>query len=307
MTRYTYHLTALLCLVFAAQVGEAQANIREGSFTNAGLTLHYTSQGRGTPVVLLSGGPGLDPDYLQPVVEMIATEHTAILLEQRGTGRSMPTVLDSTSINEGLMIADLDALRKALGYSKWTLLGHSFGTFTAMRYAIAHPSETQALVLLATVPPRSADDHFIDNYTSRFAPATLHRLHEIDEALKSASPEEQKKLKLEEQKLATPPYFFNVENAKPLLSQPGFPPTFEKVNGLLYPEMLHYDMTSGLKQLRMPVLIVQGRQDPLDLEEAGRTRDAIPGAKLVILERCGHFAWLEKADQLRNALLEFLQ
>ena len=172
----------------------AQPSAREGSFTSAGLTLHYLIQGQGTPVVLLSGGPGLEATYLQPVADMIATNHTAILLEQRGTGRSIPITLDASSVNEALLVDDLEALRASLGYKRWTLLGHSFGTFTAMHYAIAHPAQTQSLILLATAPPRSVDDHFFDNMAARSTPEAKRRLEQIKLLTKTASVEDRKKL-----------------------------------------------------------------------------------------------------------------
>ena len=49
-------------------------------------------------------------------------------------------------------VADLDALRQALGVKTWTLDGVSYGTFVAARYAIAHPQNVRALVLDSVLP-----------------------------------------------------------------------------------------------------------------------------------------------------------
>src|SRR5262249_39054426 len=49
-------------------------------------------------------------------------------------------------------VADLDALRRALGAKTWTVDGVSYGTFVAERYALAHPSAVKALVLDSVVP-----------------------------------------------------------------------------------------------------------------------------------------------------------
>lgn len=47
--------------------------------------------------------------------------------------------------------------------------------------------------------------------------------------------------------------------------------------------------TEGLKAIRVPTLVVHGRADPLVPVEAGlATADAIPGAKLVLIDRMGH-------------------
>ena len=296
-------LVTLVCTLSALMV---HAQAREGTFTNAGLTLHYTVRGSGTPVVLLSGGPGHEAAYLEPVAEMLASEHTTILLEQRGTGRSIPPELNATTVNEDLLVSDLDALRKSLGYKKWTLLGHSFGTFTAMRYVMAHPGETQSLVFLATCPPRSEDDHFFDNLASRMSPESRKKLTELRAQEKTATPEELTALQTQEKTIGVEPFFFDTSHAKAFIDIPPDPDTYHQVNVLLFKEYSHFDFTTQLRNVHVPVLILQGRQDPLDLEMAGRTRDAIPGAKLVVLERCGHFAWLEAPDQLRSSMLSFL-
>lgn len=54
-------------------------------------------------------------------------------------------------------VADLDTLRQALGVSKLTLDGASYGTFVAERYAIAHPNRVSRLVLDSAVPHDSFD------------------------------------------------------------------------------------------------------------------------------------------------------
>jgi pimeloyl-ACP methyl ester carboxylesterase len=57
-------------------------------------------------------------------------------------------------------VADLDALRRALGVRSWTLDGVSYGTFVAERYAVAHPGAVRALVLdsvLTHVDPQADD------------------------------------------------------------------------------------------------------------------------------------------------------
>jgi pimeloyl-ACP methyl ester carboxylesterase len=49
-------------------------------------------------------------------------------------------------------VADLDALRRALGVRTWTIDGVSYGTFVGVRYAIAYPHNVKALVLDSVLP-----------------------------------------------------------------------------------------------------------------------------------------------------------
>jgi pimeloyl-ACP methyl ester carboxylesterase len=102
----------LLAFVAAGALFTAQPASAD-TVTSAGLAVHYSISGKGSPVVLLAGGPGFDPDYLKPVGAMLAAGHTVILIEQRGTGHSVPPTSDATTINEGLLVSDLSAERIA--------------------------------------------------------------------------------------------------------------------------------------------------------------------------------------------------
>jgi pimeloyl-ACP methyl ester carboxylesterase len=54
-------------------------------------------------------------------------------------------------------VADIDQLRAALGDSRLTLDGVSYGTFVAERYALAHPDHLARIVLDSVVPQAGVD------------------------------------------------------------------------------------------------------------------------------------------------------
>ena len=60
-------------------------------------------------------------------------------------------------------MADLEALRVALGADKLTLDGVSYGTFVAERYAMAHPDRVARLVLDSVVPAAGLDGLEVDD------------------------------------------------------------------------------------------------------------------------------------------------
>jgi proline iminopeptidase len=280
----------------------AQAQQRTGSFQNAGLTLHYTIQGTGTPVVILSGGPGMDAAYMQPVADIVARHNTAILLDQRGTTGSMPPTIDATTVTPALYLSDLEALRLALGYKQWILLGHSAGSLTAMRYAIDHPAQTQALILVGVVPPTSSGlGRMMDNLAPRLTPEATQQLRSIntdatlsDDAKMAAA-----------MRIMFPTYFYDRTAAAKFALTMTPSATHAATANVLQTAMPNYDLTPALAKLHIPTLILQGRQDPLDPEMASEARDAIPNAKLIILERAGHFSWLEAPIPFTKALDEF--
>jgi len=280
----------------------AQAQQHTASFQNAGLTLHYTIEGTGTPVVILSGGPGMDAAYMQPVADILARHHTAILLDQRGTTGSMPPTIDATTVTPALYLSDLEALRLALGYKQWILLGHSAGSLTAMRYAIDHPAQTQALILVGVVPPTSSGlGRMMDNLAPRLTPEATQQLRSIntdatlsDDAKMAAA-----------MRIMFPTYFYDRTAAAKFALTMTPSATHAATANVLQTAMPNYYLTPALAKLHIPTLILQGRQDPLDPEMASEARDAIPNTKLIILERAGHFSWLEAPAPFTKALDDF--
>ena len=76
-------------------------------------------------------------------------------------------------------VADLEALRVALGADKLTLDGVSYGTFVAERYAIAHPDHVAKLVLDSVVPAAGLDGLEVDGLheTARVLRAVCRAQH----------------------------------------------------------------------------------------------------------------------------------
>lgn len=66
-----------------------------------------------------------------------------------------------------------------------------------------------------------------------------------------------------------------------------------------------YDLLPKLRSLRIPTLVITGDYDFIPVEVAERIARAIPNAQLVTIRDCGHFAYLECAGDVRNALDEF--
>ena len=140
------------------------------------------------PVIYLSGGPGdsalADPDsWLE---SSLRDERDIILLDQRGTGHSEPSLncfeleeqdgLEATQAcrdrlaNAGINLsaynsannaADVNDLRLALGYEEWNLIGISYGTRLALTVMRDFPVGIRSVVLDSVYPPN------IDAYTEQ--------------------------------------------------------------------------------------------------------------------------------------------
>lgn len=72
--------------------------------------------------------------------------------------------------------------------------------------------------------------------------------------------------------------------------------------------MARRDQRPLLPTLRCPLLVVHGDGDLLALPEVGReVAEAVPGAQLVMLPRCGHMLTMEQPEAVNAALLGWLE
>ncbi len=140
-------------------------------------------------LVVLTGGPG-QPGLpfaarLRARLRTASAGYGLVLLDQRGTGAgalrcpSLQRSVGSSDVAVGApgsveacarrlgsrrsgfttnaTVGDLDDLRRALGADKLSLLGISYGSFVAQRYALVHPERVRRLVLDSVVPRKGAD------------------------------------------------------------------------------------------------------------------------------------------------------
>ena len=112
----------------------------------AGVALHVGVVGQGCDVVVLTGGPGcvqyLESDEISP------SGHRAWYPEARGVGRSggVPHTMERA-------IADLEGIREAVSIDKWIVVGHSWGSDLAVRYAVERPDSVVGVVGIAGKGP----------------------------------------------------------------------------------------------------------------------------------------------------------
>ena len=274
-----------------------------------GVTLYYDVVGRahkGTePVVLLSGGPGFSPEYLRPIAQKLGSKRQFILFHQRGTGRSTLATYDAKTMAIPNLVADLDALRRELNVQKLTLVGHSFGGILSMFYAVEHPDRIRAVILvdsggptLITVPK------FVANLNSRFTAEDNAKIREWSDAERMK--ENRRRAILEITKAKSGAYFADRTKVH-LLTDPMTEESFQ--DAMFYAVtaqlMAGFDLRAGLQKIQFPVLVIHGRQDPL--ESAQEVHDSIPGSRLEMIENAGHFPWLEQPKKVYGLLGEFLK
>lgn len=253
--------------------------------------------GKGKPLIVIHGGPGLSQDYLLPEMGRLAETHLVVFYDQRGCGQSIGEITQETvSLNS--YVDDLEMLRKQLGFEKIAVLGHSWGGFLAMNYAIAYPDHIEKLVLSNSMPATAEDFNlFVQEWFKRMAPfqAELSKIHD--------NPEDTNRLTFRT-------YCFLPDKAN-LLSLKVTKEASDrgsKVYDIFRKKVFEqaFDLTPSLKGLSVPTLVIHGDFDPVPLLTAQHIHEAIPHSQFVIMKECGHFPYVEDPAVYFRHLKAFL-
>src|SRR5258708_6941129 len=254
--------------------------------------LHVVERGHGDPLLLLHGGPGLDHhafgDYLDP----LADAHRLILVDQRAQGRSAPA--DPATWTLAQMAADVVSLARALELRRYAVLGHSFGAFVALQWAVAFPDEPGPAII-SSGPPHSRYLERVGDGLRSFEPVELRERVAASWASEQGieTPEQVAAL-LHDQM----PFHF----ADPL--DPRIAEFERRSAGAVHsPAVLRHfsragygdiDVEDRLGGVRRPVLVLAGRHDRVCvLDGALAIADAVPGARLVAFEESPHMTYAQ--------------
>jgi proline iminopeptidase len=263
--------------------------------------LHYLVLGpdSGVPLILANGGPGLDHKSLaqSPVWEALARGRPVVLYDQRGTGQSTSST-PIGAVTVATLVRDLEALRTQLRAPRVDLLGWSWGGFLAMAYAIDHGSHVDHLVLVDAAPPKLSENVYL--FDSVFPDITAHQAPNLTRAGKVGCEKERIRDYLAME--------FYDPNKRDLYLARGSPFFFsEEMCTAVLEDALKLDLTSRVRVLTIPTLVITGRFDmnvaPIVSYKLSKT---IPGAKFHVFDRSGHMPFQEQPEEFASIVGAFL-
>lgn len=255
-----------------------------------GTQLFVHTEGKGEPLLIIHGGPGMNQTYLQPWLSKLSKKHTLIYVDLRSMGRSALSIRDS--MNLPTFARDLDALRQALGYDHWQVMAHSFGTTTGLYYAQAFPGTVSDLALVSPVPlDRSFDRNMAELMQLRITPEdSIYRTTLLGNGMHTPGLDTMELL----MKLSVKLVFCDTARVNRFtidlpdnymvasLSYAGFGDLRTRYD-------LHAIATSANQATRITVF--HGPCDIIPLEAAAAIRD---DHQVVSLNKCGHYPFIER-------------
>jgi proline iminopeptidase len=266
-----------------------------------GCQLWAAGSGTGDPLVLCHGGPGMW-DYFADVADLLGDAVRVVRWDQRGCGRSQRCGPYSIARS----VADLDAVRDRLAGPRTAVLGHSWGAHLALRYAVAHPGRVSHLIYVSGTgidPDRAWHPHYERNLRQ-----SLGSRRDRWEALGART-----RTPAEEREWAVLQWSADFADSGAGLAHAGRLATpwlgvNHDCNRVVNAEAKADlgDLAARCRALDLPVLIVDGAADIRPRWAVDSLHRALPNAVRVSLPGAGHLPWIERRDEFRQAVTEFL-
>ena len=265
--------------------------------TADGLRTRYWEIGEGPPVVLLHG-IGAHAGFWRASIPALSDSYRVIVPDLCGSGRSeVPR-----EVSRAVFVGWLTGFIEAVGASPASLVASSMGGAIALAAALDHREKVRALVLVDPVGlGRSVGYAFrvasIPIVGELVVPSDakgirrqLLRLSYADDWLSDDLTAETEELARDREHRR---FFFKSLRWGVSCIRGMRPPTV---------------LADELRDLSIPVLVVWGRHDgvfPVKLAKVAAER--IPGADLVVMDRCGHMPHLERPEEFNAHVRRFLQ
>jgi len=267
------------------------------------VSLFVQVMGQGYPLVFMHGGPGQDYTSLLPF-KALADQFTLIFYDHRCNGHSEGA--DVSSMTWENLTADPDALRQALGFDKWAVLGHSFGGQVALEYALRYPQSLSHLILLDAGgdnwwAQQNAAEILAKRGYSASAVQAVRRFFNGQVTVGEYFPTVFKFFGA---------YFYHINLLGIVQEMVSGPRTKFRPEATIfgYSQLLNgWTVMDRLGEIKAPTLVMAGRHDFLfPPEHQAILADRLPNAELVLVERAGHNPQMEQPDQVIRAVRDFM-
>jgi proline iminopeptidase len=323
LLRLVLSVAFAISLTVGCPFASAQSEVypQQDGFVDAhGVLIYYVAFGKGSPLVIVHGGPGADHTYFLPYLLPLARTHRLIFIDERGSGRSQ-RLQDTSQYTVENMVEDLEDVRQALKLGKISLLGHSYGGVLAQAYALKYQQNLTHLILNSTFPSTRQMNAVLAREKAQLPPDKLKHLKELEVAGLFGKGEawEHGRYPAEYAALAWGPgYFPFLYGARP---DPTYDPQGQEMGTswelyrVMWGEHGEFVIDGNLKSveyvdqlstIHVPTLIIAGNHDECDPSLSLEMNAKIAGSQLVILPNSGHMNFVDQPELWEKAVEGFL-
>jgi proline iminopeptidase len=278
----------------------------EGFTTTAGSPLYWARYGepRAPKLLLLHGGPGADHCYMLPQMLHLGERYDLLFYDQRGGGRSKSDA--RVPVAWQTHVEDLGAVVTEFGLEPLSVVGYSWGAMLALLYTIEQRKNPHLVppARLALISPAPLTSEYRRQFEAEFVRRQQQpeiekmRAELAQSGLRERDPAAYRQRAFE---LGVAGYFADPRNARDLTPFR----VVGRVQQSVWESLGNFDLTGDLEGIRIPSIIIHGRDDPIPVASSVEASRAL-GTKLVVLDDCGHVPYVEQPQRLFAALDSFL-
>jgi proline-specific peptidase len=266
-------------------------------------------EGPATPVLVLHGGPGAGHEYLSPLTDRLSRLRPVVVFDQLGCGRSEHPQDDALWTLDRA-VSEVQAVRAALGLEECHLLGHSWGGWLSIEYAVRGATGIVGLVLAS-------------------ASASMPQFVEEVNLLVDQMPEPHRSILIDlgaQGRYSDPSYlsaldaFYHRHLCRldpwpdllvESLEQEGDNRAYEIMAGpndlVVTGSLKSWDREGDLERIEARTLVTCGRHDEITPACAATLAAGITDAQLTVFEDSGHLPHVEQADEFAREVAAFLE
>ena len=288
MTRIPALVIASVLLSSASAGAQQEVKPVAKEVTVFGYKLHYLEAGSGAPVILLHGTGGEGARWT-PQLQGLSSDFRVIALDQIGFGQSDKPM---TNYHSGVFAGFLAGFMKAIGVPKASLIGQSMGAAVALSLAVEKPEMVERLVLVNGGGFRTGP---------RTTPPDWHARQIANAGTLAESREYMEKL-----------YYDHSFVTDKLVEQN----LMQRLRSAYTIESMQNAADRGLggvsedevRGIKAPTLLVWGANDKLSPPaNADKLNAVIKGSRKVLIDKAGHYPFLEHPDKFNQVVREFLK
>ena len=248
---------------------------------NEGVKIHYQVEGKGTPIVLVTGFTGsIDIWYNFSYVESLKQKYQLILIDKRGHGKSGKPYNPEDYLQEKLT-SDIIAVMDELQVDKAHFWGYSYGGYIGLILAKHYPDRFHSFILGGVSPQEISEEQ------SKLLDTFFETMRRGKEAYISS---------IEEQGDIPPEYRKEIESWD-----------FDALSAATMSEDIFKNMDSHLPEIDIPFLFYSGEEDVWDhYQRQIEFVKKMKNARMVGIPGFGHEVSKAK-DLILPHVLEFLE
>lgn len=253
-------------------------------------------------LIAIHGGPGLSLEAMSMFESLAGPGRRVVSYDQRGAGRSTsPADLD---YGLEVQVADLEAIRKALGVESVQLVGQSWGGAIAAAYAATYPQRVSALVLVGSVPLDRAE-YLAGQRRFQDRVAELQQVGVIDDLI---PPIDQGSC-LDAFNAVLPAYLDDPTMRSQMTLTSCAADTSRATYEAFVADESVEELAKNLAAFESPVLLLAGEHDVFGPDWIARNRELLANAsvEIVLIADAGHLVTAEQPKETMSAIMAFLQ